>query len=244
MRCRACRARVPSGLTVCPYCGQELKRSWRSLFVTLALVASLAAAAYLATNYVPWTELRALSKRVKVPQVALLATPTFTSIPTPVRTATTTLTPTLTPTVTETPVPPTETPTVPPPTPTQAPMPTPTPTLRLVAPRLLVPTDQTEFRGGGTVIKLSWEPAGALAEDEWYALSLRFLAAGVTQYSGTWTKETSWTVPPELCTRAGQVEREFKWDVVVMKQTGTKPDGGREGTPVGTASETRTFFWY
>jgi hypothetical protein len=30
----------------------------------------------------------------------------------------------------------------------------------------------------------------------------------------------------------------------VMKQTGTKPDGGRDGVAVSSSSETRTFFWY
>ena len=91
---------------------------------------------------------------------------------------------------------------------------------------------------------MSWEPIGALDEDEWYALSLRYFADGVMQYSGTWTKETSWTVPAELYTKAGQVEREFQWDVTVVQQTGFKPDGGREGVALGPISEARTFLWY
>jgi len=44
--------------------------------------------------------------------------------------------------------------------------------------------------------------------------------------------------------KAGQFERAFQWDVVVMKQTGTKPDGGRQGVPLSPPSEPRTFFWY
>jgi hypothetical protein len=100
------------------------------------------------------------------------------------------------------------------------------------------------FRGGGSRIKLSWEPVGVLAEDEWYGVSLRFLADGVVHYSGTWTKETSWIIPSELYTKAGQNERAFQWDVTVMKQTGIRADGGREGVPLSATSETRTFFWY
>ena len=244
MHCRACRARVPSGLTVCPHCGQDLRRSWRSLLVTLALGASLLTLAYQLTHHVPWAELRALSERISLPRVALLATPTFTRVPTPVRSATATLTLVPTPTITETPLPPTETPTAPPPTATQAPVPTPTATLHFAQPQLLDPGNESEFHGRGSQIELAWQAAGLLAEDEWYALSLRFLAGGVVQYSGTWTKETSWIVPLEVYSRAGQVEREFQWDVTVMKETGTTPDGGRDGIPQSATSEARVFSWY
>ena len=167
MRCRVCRARVPSGLTVCPFCGQELKRNWRSLLVTLALGASLLTLSYQLTKLVPWAELRALSERINLPPLALLATPTFTRVPTPVRSATATLTLVPTPTVTETPLPPTETPTAPPPTATQAPIPTPTPTLRLAQPQLLGPGNESEFRGRDSRIELAWQAAGLLAEDAW-----------------------------------------------------------------------------
>jgi len=244
MRCRACRARVPSGLTVCPDCGQDLKRSWRSLLVALALGASLLTLYYQLRNKVPWAELRALSERINLPSVTLLATPTFTRVATPVRSATATLTLVPTPTVTETPLPPTATPTAPPPTATQPPIPTPTPTLRFPQLQLLGPGNESEFHGRDSRIELAWQAAGLLAEDEWYALSLRFLAGGVVQYSGTWTKETSWIVPLELYNRAGQVEREFQWDVTVVKETGTTPDGSRDGDPQSATSETRVYSWY
>jgi hypothetical protein len=116
--------------------------------------------------------------------------------------------------------------------------------LPFAAVRLLGPEDQVEFTGGGSRIELSWEPAGVLADDEWYGLSVRFRAGDVVQYGGTWTKESSWVVPEELHRAAGQDERAFEWDVTVMVQTGIKPDGGLEGVPIGPTSETRTFFWY
>jgi hypothetical protein len=109
---------------------------------------------------------------------------------------------------------------------------------------LVAPDNGLEFHGGGTQITLQWEPAGSLAEDEWYAVSLRFMAGGVVQYSGNWTKEASWFVPQELYMKAGESERTFEWDVTVMKQTGTKPDGGREGVAVSATSEKRTFVWF
>jgi RNA polymerase subunit RPABC4/transcription elongation factor Spt4 len=245
VRCRACQARVPSGLNICPRCGAPLQRSWRLFLQALVVIAVLAGLAYLGINYVPWDRLRSLPGQVQVPSVAFLATRTFTPVPTATatRTATRTLTPV--PSFTPTSVLPTETPTqLPTPPATSAPAPTSTPTPPFAAPRVLVPDDRAEFRGGGARIELRWEPTGVLGEDEWYALSLRYLTDGVVQYSGTWTKETSWTVPGTLYMSAGQVERAFQWDVTIVQQTGTKPDGGREGVALGPSSETRTFLWY
>lgn len=251
LRCRSCQRRVPSGLTLCPYCGARLRRSWQRPLQVLLTLAILAALVYLGVIYVPrysaqllhlWAELRALPGRVRPPEVAFLVTPTFTATPTVTRTPTPTVTPT--PMFTRTEVPPTLTPLPPTLTPTRRPAPTRTPTPRFAAPRLISPDNGLEIYGGGTQITLRWESAGVLAEDEWYAVSLRFLASGVTQYSGTWTKETSWIVPRELYTKAGESERVFEWDVTVMKQTGTKSDGGREGKAVSASSETRGFFWY
>lgn len=254
LRCRSCQRRVSSGLSVCPYCGAPLRRSWQwplKLLVTLAVLAGLA---YLGTTYVPrylprikkaWAEVLALRQRVQIPEVSYLATPTFTATATATRTATPTTTPT--PTFTPTPVPPTETPLPPTLTPTRPPATaaaTRTPTPRFARPVLISPENGLEIRGGDAQIVLRWEPVGSLAEDEWYALSLRFRADGVVQYSGTWTKETSWIVPANLYTRAGQTERVFEWDVMVMKETGTRPDGGREGVALSAPSETRTFAWY
>lgn len=240
--CHACQSRVPSGLNICPSCGAPLERSWRPFILAALAVALVAAVAYVLINVVPWDELRAMVEQIEVPSVAFLVTPTFTSRPTitPTPTRTATRTPRPTPTT----VPPTETPTPVPPTATSPPLPTATPTVRLVTTFLLVPADGVEIRSGGSQITLSWEPVGTLGEDEWYALSLRYFADGVMQYSGTWTKETDWIVPAELYTRAGQVEREFQWDVTVVQQTGIKPGGGREGVALGPTSETRTFFWY
>jgi hypothetical protein len=133
---------------------------------------------------------------------------------------------------------------MPPPTATRRPAPTRTPKPPFDAPRLTGPENQAEFHGSDAQIQLSWAPVGMLAEDQWYAVSLRFTAGGTVHYTGTWTKETSWLVPREVYTQAGQSERAFQWDVTVMRQTGIKADGGREGVALSPPSETRIFFWY
>jgi hypothetical protein len=251
LRCRSCQRQVSSGLTVCPYCGAQLRRSWQRPLQVLLTLAILAALVYLGITYLPrysvqlkhaWGELQGLRGRVRPPEVTFLATPTFTATATGTRTPTPTMTPT--PTFTSTAVPPTETPLPPTVTSTRRPVPTRTPTPPFAAPRLVSPDNGSEIRGGDTQITLRWESGGSLAEDEWYAVSLRFRASGTVQYSGTWTKETSWLVPRELYMKAGESERVFEWDVTVMKQTGTKADGGREGVALSAPSETRAFFWY
>jgi RNA polymerase subunit RPABC4/transcription elongation factor Spt4 len=248
MHCASCQARVPAGLSICPYCGARLRRSWRVPVLAVMSLLLVVGLVYALRTYVPWKRVYALRERVKIPALAFLATPTNTPSPTPRRTATPT--PTVTPTFTPSPSPlpqtdtPEPSPTVRKLTPTSKPiLATNTPQPRFATPQLLEPAAQTEFRGGSQ-IKLSWQAAGTLADDEWYALSVRFMADGVVQYSGTWTKDTSWILPAGLYTKAGQTERAFQWDVTVMKQTGTRPDGGREGVTLSATSETRTFFWY
>jgi len=239
---------VPSDLGVCPYCGTKLQPSWRQPLVTLLVASVIIVGAYFLRFHVPWSDLLALSSRVRLPSISFLATPTPLPLATATRSRTRTSTPTrlpsITPTATATVQPPTEEPTQPEATATSKTPPTQTPEPRLARPRLLEPANQAEFRSGGSQIRLSWEPVGVLAEDDWYALSLRFLTDGVVQYSGTWTKDTFWVLPRQLYTSAGDRERAFQWDVTVMRQTGSKPDGGRSGVALSASSETRTFFWY
>ncbi len=251
IRCRSCQNPVPSNLRVCPHCGAALRRSWQSPLLGLLAVLLALGFTYVVTSYLPWDKLRSAAAQVQVPSVAFLVTPTATPSHTATRrpsstpTATWTSTPLpLTSTATQTPLPPTATPR--PATPTARPLPAATALADLVlaSPKLVSPGNGDEFRGGDSQIQLTWESIGALAEDEWYSLSLRFAADGATRYNGTWTKDTSWTVPPEAHATAGQSEREFHWDVIVMRQTGTRADGGREGVPISPSSETWIFLWY
>lgn len=242
VRCRSCQKRVPSGVKICPYCGAPLRSTLRVVIRFLVILLILEAALYLGMYCMPWRHLRALWQLVRPPEVTFLATPTFTSTRTP--TVTVTITPTRTRTPTNTSVPPTNTVVPPTATNTRIPAPTATPKPKYPAPKLILPDDGTEFRGGDAQIALQWESVGTLAEEEWYAVSVTFTAAGVTQYDGTWTKDSSWILPAGLYNRAGQNERGFSWQVTVMKQTGTKADGGRQGVAVSSSSARRTFFWY
>ena len=241
VRCRTCQKRVPSGVKICPCCGAPLRSTKRVLIIFLVLLLVLEVALYLAKYHVPWNRLRALGRLVRLPEVTFLSTPTFTST----RTATATLTSTPTTTRTPTPTlpPPTDTPVPPTATRTRAPAPTATPKPKYSAPRLIAPEDGGEFQGADAQITLQWESAGTLAEDEWYAVSVTFTAGGVAEYEGSWTKDNSWLLPAGLYTRAGQSERGFNWQVTVMRQTGTRADGGREGLAVSPGSVRRTFFW-
>lgn len=138
------------------------------------------------------------------------------------------------------------------PTPTPRPTPTPTPGPPYAAPELLDPADGETFRGEEADIVLNWASVGILAEDEWYILRLRLMTEPVYQHPSVWTKVTSWRVPaslyPSALLKAGlSVEAEshlFRWDVTVVRPTGTRPDGKPDGIAVSPMSDTRSFFWY
>lgn len=121
--------------------------------------------------------------------------------------------------------------------------PTPTPFALRPAVVLLSPADGQEFGGADSEIRLSWEPGSGLQESEWYAVSVRYQDGGATHYAGTWQKETSWRLPGDLYRKADPLRPGYEWDVVVMKQTGAKADGGREGVPVSDVSTPRTLYW-
>ncbi len=179
---------------------------------------------------------------------SLTSTPTATSTPTPTHT----LTPTSTPTWTLTPTPePTKTPTftmtptlTPSPTPQPIFTPTPIATYPYPAPVLLAPADGEVFQGADEIIVLNWASVGILAEDEWYVVRLRYEGDSLDQPADVWTKATSWRVPAELYPPAGVEPRLIHWNVRVMHQTNTGPDGTLEGVEISPESTTRRFYWY
>jgi len=173
-------------------------------------------------------------------------TPTTTSTPEPTLTPEPTPTPTMTPTPTTTPTM-TMTPTMTPtstPSATPQPMPTPTSAFPYPAPALLAPADGQVFRGGGEAIVLNWVSVGILADDEWYVLGLRYETEGAAQPPDVWTKTTSWRVPADLYPPADIEPRLLRWDVTVIRQTRTGPDGTPEGFDISPVSATRSFYWY
>jgi len=138
------------------------------------------------------------------------------------------------------------------PTPTPRPTPTPTPGPPYEAPDLLDPAEGEIFRGEEAGIVLNWASVGILAEDEWYILRLRLMAEPIYQHPSVWTKTTSWRVPASLHPSAllktdlsvGAESYLFRWDVTVVRHTGTRPDGKPDGIAISPMSVTRSFFWY
>jgi len=260
MRCLHCGQRASAALTICPHCGAELRHSgWPQVLRLVAVLAGLGLGLVL-TPVVSrgLTEVKLASEalpQVKLPLVDLPGLSFLVSSPTPTNTPTATPTvtrrPTYTPTATRTATPtatatatPTEigspTPETPTPTPTLAP--TATPTLVLAAPRLLGPKDGTVFVGEAEKVVLRWESIGVLAEDEWYAVSLRYLQGGQLQYSGHQVKENEWQLPAEFFfAKADPPERAYQWDVTVIRvESGPK---GETGIDISLRSESRTFYW-
>ena len=260
VRCVHCGQRASATLTVCPHCGAELRHSgWPQVLRLVAVLAGLGLGLMLTpVASRGLTEVRLDSgalPRVKLPPVELpglsflvssptptsmpTATPTVTRRPTYTPTATRTSTPTATATATSTEIgsPTPETPT---PAPTLAP--TATPTLVFAAPRLFGPEDGTVFVGEAEKIVLRWESVGVLAEDEWYAVGLRYLQSGQLQYNGHRVKENDWELPADFFfAKADLPERAYQWDVTVIRvELGPK---GEIGSDISPRSESRTFYW-
>jgi hypothetical protein len=261
IRCLHCGQRTNAVLTICPHCGAELRCSaWPQVLRLIVALAGLGLGLVLtpvlsrglqevklASGTLPRgvellpADLPGLSFLIPSPTPTSTprATPTVTRRPTYTSTATRTATPTVTATATPTEIgsPTPETPTL---TPTLAP--TTTPTLVFAAPRLLMPEDGKVFVGEKEKIVLQWESVGVLAEDEWYAVSLRYLEGGQLQYSGHQVNKNEWELPAEFFfAKADPPERAYQWDVTVIRvESGPKGDIGSEISP---RSEPWTFYW-
>lgn len=260
VHCSECGQRASIALTLCPHCGAELKGSvWPPVLRLIALLAGLGLGLMLTPALSsglreaklafevprqmkpPLAELPGFSFLLPspTPSATPTATPTVTRRPTYTPTATRTATPTATATATPT-EPGSPTPETPTSTPTLAP--TATPTLVFSAPHLLEPEDGAVFIGEREKIVLRWTSVGPLAEDQWYAVSLRYLQGGQLQYSGHHVKETEWELPAEFFfAKADLPERAYQWDVTVIRvESGPK---GETGTDISPRSESRTFYW-
>ena len=259
VRCLHCGQRASTALTVCPHCGAELRHSGWPQVLSLAVVLAGLGLGLVLTPVVSRGLTGVKLSSEAFPQVKLpadlpglsflipsptptrtpTATPTVTRRPTYTPTATRTATPTATATTTPTEI---GSPTPETPTPTLTLAPTATPTLVFAAPRLLGPKDGTVFVGEAEKVVLRWESIGVLAEDEWYAVSLRYLQGGQLQYSGNRVKENEWQLPAEFFfAKADPPERAYQWDVTVIRvESGPK---GETGTDISPRSESRTFYW-
>lgn len=85
---------------------------------------------------------------------------------------------------------------------------------------------------------------GTLAEDEWYAISVRFVGReGQIVYRGDRIREkTTWRVPSDYHSIASLTERAFEWDITVQREI-INDDGSVGGIPLSPTSETWVFYW-
>jgi LysM repeat protein len=124
---------------------------------------------------------------------------------------------------------------------TPTPTATPTPGEPFSTPHLLYPL-QNAVLGADEAIVLQWTSEGLLQEDEWYALSLRYLGHredGQPSEIVVYTRITSWHVPPQWSPGPQASERRFEWTVQVVRRTGL----GEPSVPLSLASEVRRFRW-
>jgi LysM repeat protein len=124
------------------------------------------------------------------------------------------------------------------PTPTSTPTPLPTATFtpgpQYPAPQLLSPADG-ELIDEETLL-LSWTSTVLLADDEFYVVRVEWLNGVTTEH---WTQSSSWRVTREERPENGVT----RWTVMIMRQTGAKPDGSSSGALLSPAGQTRVFEW-
>ncbi len=253
IRCKYCQSPAPDYLKVCPTCGATLEAHplpYLKPIIAIVIVAILIGGGWGVT---PLLKAKTQSVAQWINPPTPTPTPTVTPTPTLIPSMTPTPSPTNTPIPTATPSPtqtptlaPTETPTLEPTVAnvfTVTPSPTFTPTPNFGTIILISPEDNVQFDKDHPII-LTWEPAGELAEDEWYAVRMNWLQNGERAYGGTNTKDTSWTIPAtQYYGKADQgTGRVYEWNVSVERVT-VNEAGDKVGIPVSEPSESRIFFW-
>lgn len=105
------------------------------------------------------------------------------------------------------------------------------------APTLINPAPETSFTPNEEIV-LQWADVGALAENEQYAIRVRFMENGVLKIEGDQVKSPSWLVPPSFFNRADGPERKYEWFVFVEKRAEAGPN-----PQISPDSEIRVFYW-
>ena len=103
---------------------------------------------------------------------------------------------------------------------------------------LLSPELGATYFGTDEPIVLTWKPAGELAADEYYQVQVDFDYVETTNHRRYATRETRFQLPVELYSTPNCST--FNWQVTLMKQTGTGPDG----QPIGVALSFPSLYWY
>ncbi|MBN1992007.1 MAG: hypothetical protein JW953_04840 [Anaerolineae bacterium] len=257
IRCRVCGRTAAGGLQTCPHCGANLAaKPWPFLqfsFGVVILLGLLFGLWQVGPTFAHNFERAALAllapPPTATPNPTFTPTTTSTSTPTTTSTFTPTTTPTGTSTLTATPtLTPTAQPTAAPvkvsaPAPTDTPTITPTPAPRYGKPTLLSPKNGQIFVKDEELL-LKWQSMGALAENEWYAVRLRWLENGQLSFGGNNIKETFWIVPPDLYWGLADQStgRKYEWFVFIEEIT-TDANGQQVGRAVSEVSDTASFLW-
>ncbi len=108
----------------------------------------------------------------------------------------------------------------------------------LPGPELVSPAIGTHFVGLDTPVVLKWKPVRPLAKDEYYQVWVDYNYVEANPSQILTTTETQVTLPENLY-KTPNCEV-FNWQVTLMRQTGTNPDG----TPKGEALSYPSLYWY
>jgi hypothetical protein len=106
------------------------------------------------------------------------------------------------------------------------------------APRLLGPPMDARFEGPDAVIDLEWGFVRELEEDEYYQVEVDFNYQEANPRLRWATRASPFRLPSDLYRQPNC--RVFNWQVTVMRQTSTTPDG----QPIGVPVSYRSFYWY
>ncbi len=129
------------------------------------------------------------------------------------------------------------------PTATSYPSPTPTPAMPYMPPSLLWPINGTSLAADEEAV-LSWATVGILDPEEYYEVRLwRLRGPEVTESWAEWTRQTSWRIIPDIRALEQTKGQLYRWEVIVMRHTGTEDDGTWTGEPLSAPSAERQFLW-
>lgn len=115
------------------------------------------------------------------------------------------------------------------------------PSFKYGAPILASPPDGALFQGKFTVILLQWEPVVALAEDEYYDVTIMHYVGEEPRYWGGPLWVTQWQVPVEAGLGEAANDRFYWW--VTVRKANTASGPGQLDLALSPASDARTFYW-
>ena len=114
-------------------------------------------------------------------------------------------------------------------------------TYKYAAPSLVGPPNDALFQGEYTIITLEWGSVGALAEDEYYDVTVMHSVGGEPHYWGGPVRETQWQVPKEA--GLGEAEKDSFYWWVTVRRANTAPGPDQLDLPLSPRSDTLTFRW-